>query len=149
MRVKAGSNTAYVDSHGQTWQADTGYNGGLTFSTTAAIAGTSDPALFQSERYDDGSGTLQYSFSVPNGTYTVNLYFAEIWSGCFSVGCRVFNISVQGTTAFSNLDVFAQAGANAALVKSTTASVSNGTLTISFGSITQRPTISAIEILKQ
>jgi hypothetical protein len=61
----------------------------------------------------------------------------------------VFNISVQGTTAFSNLDVFAQAGANAALVKSTTASVSNGTLTISFGSITQRPTISAIEILKQ
>jgi hypothetical protein len=61
----------------------------------------------------------------------------------------VFNVLVQGTTAFSSLDVFAQAGGNAALEKSTTASVTNGTLTISFGSITQNPIISAIEILQQ
>jgi hypothetical protein len=55
----------------------------------------------------------------------------------------VFNVPVQGTTAFPNLDIFAQAGANAALVKSTMATVSNGTLTISFASITQNPIISA------
>jgi hypothetical protein len=145
VRVNAGG-PAYIDSHGQTWQGDTGYNAGATFSTSSAIAGTPDPTLFQTERY----GTpLQYSFSVPNGTYAVNLYFAEIWSGCFSVGCRVFNVQVQGTTVFSNLDVFAQAGANTALEKSTMASVTNGTLTISFGSVTQNPIISAIEVLQQ
>jgi hypothetical protein len=100
----------------------------------------------ETERY----GTpLQYSFRAPIGAYRVNLYFAEIWSGCFSVGCRVFNVQVQGTTVFSNLDVFAQAGANAALEKSTTASVTNGTLTIGFGSVTQSPIISAIEVVHQ
>ena len=150
VRVKAGRNTAYLDSHGQSWQADTGFNGGATFSTTAAISGTPDPPLFDSERYDNGSGApLQYSFSVPNGTYTVNLHFAEIYSGCFSVGCRVFNVLVQGTTVVSNLDIFAQVGGNAALVESTTASVTNGTLTIGSGRITQDATISAIEILQQ
>jgi hypothetical protein len=143
--VNAGG-PSYVDSQGQTWQADTGFTGGGAFSTSSAISGTSDPTLFRTERY---GSPLKYSFSVPNGTYTVNLYFAEIWSGCFSVGCRVFNVLVQGTTAFSSLDVFAQAGGNAALEKSTTASVTNGTLTISFGSITQNPIISAIEILQQ
>jgi subtilase family serine protease len=145
LRVNAGG-PSYVDSQGQTWQADTGFTGGGAFSTSSAISGTSDPTLFRTERY---GSPLKYSFSVPNGTYTVNLYFAEIWSGCFSVGCRVFNVLVQGTTAFSSLDVFAQAGGNAALEKSTTASVTNGTLTISFGSITQNPIISAIEILQQ
>jgi hypothetical protein len=38
---------------------------------------------------------------------------------------------------------------NAALAKSTTAPVTNGTLTISFGRITQNPKIDAIEVLQQ
>lgn len=124
----------YVDSHGQTWQTDKGFSGGLTYSTTLGIARSSDPTLFQTERY---GAPLQYSFSVANGSYTVDLYFAEIWSGCFSVGGRVLNLHRCKGAAFSNLDVFAQAGGNTALEKSTTASVSNGTLTISFGSITR------------
>lgn len=53
--------------------------------------------------------------------YTVNLHFAEIYNGCFTVGCRVFNVLVQGNTVFSKLDVFAQVGGNAALAESTTA----------------------------
>jgi hypothetical protein len=61
----------------------------------------------------------------------------------------VFNVLVQGTTVISNLDIFALVGGNAALVKSTTASVTNGTLTISFGVIMQNPQINAIEILQQ
>jgi hypothetical protein len=143
-RVNAGG-PSYVDSKGQTWQADTGYNGGATYSTTSSISGTSDPTLFQTERWDNA--TLQYIFYVPNGTYAVNLYFAEIWSGCFSVGCRVFNVAVQGTTVFSNLDIFAQVGGNAALVKSTVASVTSGTLIITFKPVTQNPQINAIEIV--
>jgi hypothetical protein len=42
-------------------------------TATAAISETSAPPLFQSERY---GAPLQYSFSLPNGTYTVNLHFA-------------------------------------------------------------------------
>ncbi|HET9406631.1 MAG TPA: protease pro-enzyme activation domain-containing protein, partial [Candidatus Sulfotelmatobacter sp.] len=48
VRVNAGG-PLYVDSRGQTWQADKGFSGGSTYSTTSAIAGTSDPTLFRTQ----------------------------------------------------------------------------------------------------
>jgi len=150
LRVNAGG-PSLTDTAGHAWQADTGYDGGSTFSTTAAIsASTGDARLYQTERY--ASNTLNYTFSnLPYGAYTVNLYFAEIYSGCFYVGCRVFNVLVQGTTILQNFDVYATAGAgNVGVVRSTTATVTNGTLTLTFqASLTQYPVISAIEIVQQ
>jgi len=149
LRVNAGG-PALTDANGSVWQADMGYGGGYVYSTAAAIsASTGDPRLFQTEHYN--SGNLAYSFTnVPNGTYSVNLYFAEIYSGCFIAGCRVFNVLVQGNTFLSNFDVYATAGGgNVGIVRSTTTTVTNGTLTITLQApYSQYPTISAIEVLR-
>ena len=62
--------------------------------------------MFQSERWDPGGAPeLQYSLPVPNGVYRVNLYFAEIYSGTQSVGARVFDVVVEDTLVFDNLDI--------------------------------------------
>jgi hypothetical protein len=109
-----------------------------------------DPRLFQTLRY--ANGPLRYFFpGLPNGTYTVKLYFAEIYSGCFSNGCRVFDIVVQGNAIWQSFDPFAAAGGgNIGIMRSTTASVTNGTLDILFqAGYTQYPTVNAIEIIRQ
>ncbi|HXJ89042.1 MAG TPA: malectin domain-containing carbohydrate-binding protein [Candidatus Binatia bacterium] len=149
LRVNSGG-PAITDTNSHVWQADFGYNFGYVYSTTATItASTGDPRLYQDEHYY--AGDWNYTFTnVPNGTYTVNLYFAEIYSGCFVAGCRVFNVLVQGNTFLSNFDVYAAAGGgNVGIVRSTTATVTNGTLTIAFQApVSQYPTISAIEVLR-
>ena len=148
IRVNAGG-LAYTDTAGNSWSADTGYNTGTTSSSGVSIAGTSDPTLFQSNRWDDGSAPeLQYSFSVPNGPYLVKLYFAETWSGGWAVGHRIFDVQIEGQTAFHNLDVYAEAGANAALIRTTNVEVSDGQLNIEFlHGAADNPFVSAIEIL--
>jgi hypothetical protein len=143
IRVNAGGG-AYMDSLGQAWSADTGYQQGGSNSTTASITGTSDPTLYQSEHYSTGS-TLTYQFSVPNGTYTAKLKFAEIYYTF--AGQRVFDIAINGTTVQSHLDIFAAAGgANKAYDLSFSATVSTGQVTITLTAVTGFPKINAIEI---
>jgi Malectin domain len=147
IRVRCGG-SSYTDSNGQTWQADTGFSGGNTNSTSQQIGGTADQALYQTGRYNTSQTTpLVYSFQLANGIYNVNLLFAETSSKMDYVGARVFNVKVQGKSAFPNLDIFAQAGARAALAKSTSVNVQNSTLSIEFDNVVQAAKIDAIEIL--
>jgi hypothetical protein len=145
VRVKCGG-PAYTDSRGQAWSADFGFNGGQVSSYAGPVSGTSDPALFQHGRWSD-SPTLTYSFPAANGSYHVNLYFVENYSQDEKIGGRVFNVKVGGTTVFPNLDVFAAVGANAALIKSTDTTVTNGSLQIQFDNVVDHAKIEAIEIL--
>jgi hypothetical protein len=141
IRVNSGG-PAYTDTQGNVWSADTGFTGGSTDSTTAAITNTTDQTLYKSERWD----TCTYSFSVPNGTYTVTLKFAEIyWT---SAGQRIFNVAINGTTVLSNFDIVAQAGAaNKALDKPFTVTTTTGNISIQFITGTaDLPKISAIQI---
>ena len=142
LRVNSGGDP-YMDASGQPWSADTGFNGGGTYSNaSASIAGTSDPTLYRSERY----GNFNYTWTVPNGTYQVTLKFAEIWfTG--SSGQRVFNVAINGQTVLSNFDILAQVPANTALDKSFPVTVTNGTLTIVFTSVVSNPKVSAIQIV--
>ena len=79
---------AYTTSSGVQFGADTDFSGGSTYSTTKAISGTPDSALYQDQRY----GNFSYTFAVPNGSYTVVLKFAEIyWS---AAGNRVFDVAI-------------------------------------------------------
>lgn len=78
--------------------------GGKTASFTAPVDGTTNPAVYQTVRYDmDG-----YSLGVPDGTYRVTLQFNE--PNYKSVGKRVFGVSLQGCQVITNLDIFARAG---------------------------------------
>ncbi len=139
---------SYTDSNGQVWQPDNGYSGGNSNSTNVQIGGTADQALYQTGRYNNaGSKPLVYSFQVANGSYNVNLRFAETATKMESVGARVFNVKIQGIPAYRNLDIFAAAGARAALVKSTNVNVQNGTLSIEFDNVVQSAMVNAIEIL--
>ncbi len=143
IRVNCGG-PSYTDSKGQVWQADFGFSGGTAVTTTGAVAGTSDPLLYDDVRRNPAS----YSFKVPNGQYQLNLYFDEANVKAEKVSARVFDVSTQGTVIFPDLDIFAAAGANAALIKSANVSVANGTLTIGFTRVAgMDPEISAIEIL--
>lgn len=147
MRVNVGSASPYVDPAGHTWIADTGYNTGYMEATANAITGTDMPALYQKRRIDRNSGAeLKYQLTVPNGNYEVRLHFAEVWTGAYGVGIRVFDVLMEGAMALDNLDVFAQVGANKALVTATPVTVADGKLTIDFIHVIQNPNISGIEI---
>ena len=133
-----------VGTPGKNWIADQHFTGGYTYSVGAqAIAGTEDDAIYQTERY----GAMTYNIPVANGKYTVRLHFAEIYSGCQYVGCRIFNVGVNGTPLLSNFDIFAKVGGYSATVAQTTATVSNGSLNINLTAIKENPKLSGIEII--
>jgi hypothetical protein len=54
---------------------------------------------------------------------------------------------MQGTPVFNNLDIYASAGANLALVEGADVPVSNGSLTIEFDNVVGSAKVDAIEIL--
>ena len=149
IRVNCGG-PAYTDSKGQLWLSDQGFDSGNVSSIAAKIAGTSDPTLFQTGRYDASTtAPMIYSFAVPGGSYHVNLYFAETYALTQHVGARVFNVKMQDNMVFQNLDIFAAAGASTALVKSADITVTNGTVKIEFDNIgVQTAKVNAIEILQ-
>ncbi|WP_175480140.1 malectin domain-containing carbohydrate-binding protein [Natrinema salaciae] len=116
---------------------------GSTNSTTDDIGGTSDDALYQTERYGE---QFTYDLSVPDGTYAVQLLFAEIYHS--SAGQRVFDVSVEGTEQLSEYDLYAAAGHDRATVETVQGvSVSDGSLTIEFTASVDNAKVSAIRVL--
>ena len=146
IRINCGG-PAYTDTNGQVWQADTGYNTGTAFSISATTSGTTDPTLYQSYRYDGTSAPMIYSLPVANGSYRVNLLFAETNPTAQAVGARVFNVKLNGTLVLQNFDIYAAVGANAAVVEAFNTVVTNGSMAIEFDKLLQNPKINAIEIL--
>lgn len=143
IRINCGG-PGYTDSKGQLWQADGGFSGGTKETIATPVSGTADPLLYEDYRWNPAS----YSIAVPNGEYQVNLYFTEANPRAASVGARIFDVSLQGTTVFPKLDIFASAGANASLIKSTNLGVTAGAIKIGFAWVSGlNPKISAIEIL--
>lgn len=146
-RINAGG-PSYTDSLGQLWSADQGFNTGNTFSTTSSILGTSDPTLFQTERWDLAANPeLEYSLPLVNGFYRVNLLSADIYSGTQGVGLRVFDVVIEGTLVFNDLDIFAEAGGFTALTKTVDVQVADGVLNIQFLHGVENPKINALEVL--
>jgi hypothetical protein len=134
----------YTSSTTGTWNADSGYSSGSqVYGNSNAIANTADPTLYQSERWNNSFG---YSVPVANGSYTLNLYFAEIYYT--KSGQRIFNVAAQGQTVLSNFDIVAAAGgANRAIVKSFPVTVTNGVLSVNFTGVVGNAKISAIELV--
>ncbi len=145
IRIKAGAATELKDASGTVWLADQGFADGDTTDRSAdlAIANTKTPELYRSERY----GMSAFSYKLPNGKYTVKLYFAETFEEITAKGERVFSFNVEGHD-FKDFDVFVKAGGvNRAYVETVAVDVTDGKLDITFTANVQSPEINAIEII--
>jgi hypothetical protein len=144
IRLNAGGGSFTDPANGNLWTADTGFNGGDAFATSTAITDTAHPSqapLYQSQRF----GNFTYQFAVPNGNYTVNLKFAEVW--WTSPGQRVFEVLINGQTVLSRFDIVAAAGgAFTAVDKSFTVGPVTQ-ITIQFITDLDNADINAIEIV--
>jgi chitodextrinase len=147
LRVNVGSSSSYLDSQGNTWAADYGYNTGYTQSNTLTILGTDKPGLYQTRRIDrDDAPELDYGLAVPNGDYRVVLHFVEVVPSVSFVGGRVFDVTAESALAVDNLDIFARVGENTALVIEVPVTVSDSQLNIGFLHGVNNPVLSGIEV---
>lgn len=82
------------------------------FTVNTPIGGAekqNEPAL-RSHRYGLDGTAFAYHIPVPTpGVYECTLHFAEIFSGSFASGARVFDLDVMGTV-IPNIDVYKEAG---------------------------------------
>ncbi len=163
-RINCGGD-AYTDEFGQQWlQDDTLYSrswaqrfAGLNpflasqRVTRDPIRGVRDWDLLGHFRF--GRHELIYNFAVPNGTYTVELYFTEPWHGTGggektdSEGWRIFDVAINDSVVLDDLDIWAESGHDGALKKTVKTQVKEGRLTISFPEVKAgQALISAIAI---
>jgi hypothetical protein len=129
--------------------ADQFATGGIPYTawvnvSTAGVLNAAPAAVYQSERY----GNHSYTFAnlTAGASYTARLHFAETkWT---SAGARVFNVSINGTQVLTNFDIWANAGANNALVLDfNTVASSSGQITIQYVTVVDNAKSSGIEIL--
>jgi len=150
LRINAGG--PEVVYNGEVFASDRSFVGGKVFSNTAATVST----LFKTER-SSASRVFDYALAVPDGTYTVNLYFAEIYWGANGGGAggtrkRVFDVTMNGNLILNNYDINAEAGPQTEAVKTFEVTVSDGQLSINFSSLSNvggidQPKLAALEVL--
>jgi len=105
------------------------------------IAGTEDPTLYQTVRYN----LAAYHFKLPAGRYAVTLKFCE--PHYTEAGKRAFGVRIQDKTVIENLDIFARVGQNKALdFTFPDVAVRDGWLTIAFVPETEYPCIAAVAV---
>jgi hypothetical protein len=149
-RINVGGHS-HVDSQGRQWQADNGFNTGRVAPVSSEdVSGTTEDALFQSQRWDpDSAPELTYSFNVPDGDYVVRLLLAETCSCVYRAGMRRFDVAVEAQTVLTDVDIFADAGgAHRALEHRIPTTVSDGRLDVTFLHRVENPSVAGIEILR-
>jgi len=142
IRVNSGGDR-YTDSNGNLWLADSFFDDGWTSDLNNSIQGTPDDLLYQSERY---ARTLDYSVPVADGTYSVNLLFAETyWS---EANKRTFDVSVEGRPVAQKLDIYQEVGQfNAFNKRVENVTVTDGKLDIALDSYENYAKLSGFEII--
>lgn len=132
-----------VQHEGIHWQADAYFSGGKTYSVSSPIASTTNDAIYQSERW----GAISYNLPVADGTYSVQLHFAEVYFKDGDSGQRVFDVVVEGNKVLANFDILSKTAANTAWVETLSNIVVNdGALTIAVQGVIENPKLSAIAV---
>jgi hypothetical protein len=156
LRVNCAATEPYTDKAGNLWVADQemgadkqwGAEGGMTVDRgDVNIPGTVAPRIYQLERYSMPA----YTFTVPNGKYTVRLHFAETYDGITGDGQRVFSVSINNNVVLQDFDPYKVAGGlQKPIVKEfKSIAVTNGKLVIGFTANIQNQEINGIEILSE
>jgi DUF1680 family protein len=123
------------------FQPDQYYSGGSTFNNTntidvSSITDNPPPAALFNTIPGFASGS----------SYAVTLYFAETY--LTSSGGRLFDVSINGSTALASFDIYASSGGqNKAIARSfTTTADASGQIVIQFTAVTENPKICGISI---
>ncbi len=132
-----------------TFFRDNSYSGGTALSYTANVdtSNIDDPAP-QAVYHTERDGNFTYTFrGVPvDQTYVVRLHFDEpLYT---APGQRIFNVSINGTPALTNFDIFALARAQnvAFTVLLSVRPTASGVIAIQFTSVKNQAKVNAIEI---
>ncbi|MBM1106465.1 hypothetical protein JQC67_09975 [Aurantibacter crassamenti] len=159
VRINCGGPELTYD--GITFIADNYFSEGtITYSNDllTEINNTEMDELFLTERVPANGpsqkGPMVYRIPVNNGTYTIKLYFAEIYWGVENPlgkqggnGSRIFNATIEDTKIFTGYDLHKDIGAAEPDTRMYDVEVTDGELTISFEATVDKPKISAIEVL--
>jgi hypothetical protein len=147
--------SSYTDADGKTWGPDNYFVRGRQVRHATSEAAPNYPELFRSERY----GNFSYSIPVPAGSYTLTLYFAETLFSplapslfCRGPGCRVFDVSCNGTALLRDFDIYqAAGGAFRPVVRRFSGLRPNGQgkLLVSFSSSTNYAEVRALEVIDE
>ena len=135
----------YVSFSGDTFIADAYFSPapGTKYLGVGPIDNTNDEILYLSERYGN---PFSYNIPLPDGDYTVNLHFAEVYSGAQAPGIRVMDISIESTTVLTGYDIISDVGYKTAVIKSFSTPLNDGTLNIDFSATANNAKISAISV---
>lgn len=145
-----------TDSTGHVWLADTESSPSIYLKSDAGIGSensitgsnaTNAPRdIFSTNRWSRPREIpLDWAFPVANGSYSVNLYFAEIWDGCQTANCRLAKIYLEGDY-IETVDVNANVGFRRPLRKTYTITVSDGLLNLSLMGVTNSAQLSGVSI---
>ena len=154
-KMNCGGDEITIDS--MTFAADQFFVGNSKIYVNTFLTEINDTDLdeiFFTERISvQNRGGYGYQIPVTNGTYTVKLYFAEIFWGVDNpdgqaggVGSRDFDVDIEGENKLNNLDIFALVGAETALVRMYDVEITDGFISIEMDARIDRPKLSAIEI---
>ncbi|MEV6262439.1 S8 family serine peptidase [Streptomyces sp. NPDC051784] len=155
--VDIGADTASVDGSGDTWAPDLAYTEGsygytdrdtvpaYTRKDITGVADSREQQLLRSGR----QGVTDYRFDgVPNGTYQVELGFAEL--AAMKPGQRVFDVTAEGTEKIADIDVRLESGGvRTALAKSFTVKVSDGRLDLGLSAVRGETLLNSIRVTQR
>lgn len=163
-RINAGDVlVAATDGPNPDWEANTG-SGGQSGTNWAVNTGnisthnivnlhSSVPAyapvsLFAKERWDPPSNPqMEWTFTVANGVYVVNLFMGNGFNGTSQPGQRVFDIIIEGDTVAKDLDLSATYGHKIGAMASYQVNIVDGVINIAYNRNANDPIVNAIEIL--
>ncbi|MGA7340588.1 MAG: malectin domain-containing carbohydrate-binding protein [Terracidiphilus sp.] len=141
---------SFVDHAGRFWGSDQYAIGGVLDTHVKAPANTSDPHLFDGERF----GHFNYQIPVAPGRYTVTLQFTEAFFGSVAATSvpgpsRVFDVYANGVALLRNFDIYGRGGGPNRAVTETFRGVepnAAGLIDLSFVPVKNYACVSAIEV---
>ncbi|WP_226345330.1 malectin domain-containing carbohydrate-binding protein [Agilicoccus flavus] len=137
------SPSAVTDSAGNSYSARTGFTGGEyypTYSSSTDIKNTADDAVYRPEMVRMSA----WSAPVSSGTYDVTLKMRESWWS--AVGQRVFDVTAEGRTALTDVDIFKAVGKQTAYDRTFRVGVTDGRLDLGFVDKKDAALVSAIVV---
>lgn len=145
--------SGHTDASGHVWMPESYSAGGQLAQHPQPVAGARDQELYVAERF----GHFSFAIPVDAGSYRLSLHFAEKFfgpdnpAGLGGAGSRLFDVQCNGVALLREFDIFKEAGANRACVKTFQGLKPNGQgkLVVSFSPIRDYASLYALETVEQ